>query len=196
MAFAALASAVPSILSAIQGPQRTTPMIMPTLTPAQQSLFAKMLRSSSGLSGLQGNTLGYMIQGGTANDYSPAALNTYYQYSLRTPALQDLYSRTLPGIGNQLASQYFSSRRVNAQNEAELGTRANLQQQYSQLALENELARKQAQEESRMGGLSLLGQMQQQAMSAKPFEIVYKPKYGEAMIPGLINKLGMGNSGW
>lgn len=187
-----VAAAAPSILSALQPPQRGTPVAMPTMTNEQMALLNKMLRTSSGLSGMQGNVLDYMMRGGTVADYNNDALNTYYQYSLRNPAMQELYSKTLPGIGNQMAQRYFSSARNQAQNEAELGTRSNIQQQYSELALENELTRKQAQEASRTSGLSLLGQMQDQTLSAKPFDIVYKPKAGKAMIPGMLSSLGIG----
>lgn len=182
---ASAAAAAPSVISALQPGQKGTPTYMPTMTPEQYALFNQMTGVGTSLSPLQGNTLEYMMQGGTANDYNTNALNTYYQNSIRNPAMQQLYAETLPGIGNKLASQYFSSNRVQAQNKAELGTRTQLQQQYGELNLQNELAKKQAQEEARTSGLSLLGQMQGQAMAAKPFDIVMKPTGSSSILSGI-----------
>lgn len=175
-------SALPSILSALQPAQKGTPMLMPSMTPEQYSLLNQMLGVSSGLSGLQGNTLGYMMQGGTAADYGPGAVNAYYQDTLVNPAMAELYNETIPSIQGRMSSKYWNSTRPNEVSKAQLANQTQLGKQYGQLVLANEKAKQQAQEESRTTGLNLLGQMQGQTLSAKPFDIVFQPKNGKGIM--------------
>ncbi len=186
---AAALSAAPSIMSAMQTQAQGTPMYMPTMTPAQYAQLNQMLKTGTQLSPLQKNTLQSMMQGGTAADYGTDALESYYQNTLRNPAMQELYSETLPSVGNRLASKYWSSIRPQEQNKAELATRTQLQKTYGELQMQNELQKRQAMEESRTTGMGLLGQMQAQTLAAKPFDIIMQP----GKQSGLLSQLfGMG----
>lgn len=187
MSGAAIASAAPSILSALQGQKGSTPVYYPTMTPAQYAQLQQMVGTSSRLTPLQGNTLEYMMQGGTAGDYGQGALNTYYQNTLADPAMQELYNETLPSIGNRLQSKYWQSITPREQQMAEQATSTQLGKQYGELAMANELAQRTAQEEARTSGLSLLGQMQGQTLSAKPFDIVMQTKPQKGFLAELIS---------
>lgn len=179
---ASVLSSAPSLISALQPGQKGTPMLVPTMSPEQYSLLNAMLGESNRLSGLQNDTLGYMMQGGTAADYGPGAISSYFKNTLVDPAMSELYNESIPSIQNRMSSKYWNSTRPNEVSKAILANQTQLGKQYGELVMANEKAKQQAMEESRMGGLSLLGQLQGQALSVKPFDIVFQPKKSKGIM--------------
>lgn len=204
-----LISAAPAALSLLlnkdKGDRIGKPLISDLMTPQQMTLLGK-LGGITGLSPQYTDTMRQMMYGGTAADYSPQASADLFNRDIIPHSTDALYNEQLPAMNQLMGSSYWSGLRGPETEKAQSASNLGLMSKLGESLLGNAQTGRSESETARESGLSALSGMQQTALAAQPYDLMWMPSsytkapldkyFGKGWTSNWFTPGGIASGGW